>query len=222
MNEFTKLRAKAEHGTLPPNFNQWDIRRKDNLTLAHVAAFHHKLPANFTQWDLADNLGWTVAHIAAANGSLPSGFSQWGLSDKSGFTVRRMFEIHKETSVVKRYKLVLSLRDDEKLTYREIAARLGVSTSRVQQLYQKGVRVMKNESLSPHWSDEMDVSIRNGMATMTNKHAHETSKEEVVELLKSWRKIPGMGKLRMKILCKVVGLDAKFDTSGRILSYSNN
>ena len=35
------------------------------------------LPADFNQWDLADKYSRTVAHIAATYGTLPADFDQW-------------------------------------------------------------------------------------------------------------------------------------------------
>jgi hypothetical protein len=48
------------------------------------------LPPNFNQWQLATKRGWTVAHVAAKYGHLPADFDQWGLVDNGGLTVLRL------------------------------------------------------------------------------------------------------------------------------------
>ena len=46
------------------------------------------LPPDFDQWDLADEQGWSVAHEAAAAQHLPPDFDRWELADMDGYTVR--------------------------------------------------------------------------------------------------------------------------------------
>jgi hypothetical protein len=60
---------------------------------ASKAAWDGSLPPDFDQWDLADDkTGWTVAHAAARSGHLPPDFDRWDLADKNGLTVRQVAE----------------------------------------------------------------------------------------------------------------------------------
>ena len=59
---------------------------------ASKAAWDGSLPPDFDQWDLADEGGMTVAHTAAKSGHLPPDFDRWDLADKRGQTVREVAE----------------------------------------------------------------------------------------------------------------------------------
>ena len=52
------------------------------------AAKSGTLPDDFDLWDLAVCDGWTVAHEAARYGHLPDDFRLWSLTDINGITVR--------------------------------------------------------------------------------------------------------------------------------------
>jgi hypothetical protein len=56
-------------------------------TLAHKAAEAGSLPPDFDRWDIANDYGWTVAHVAAEVGTLPPDFNRWDLADNYGRTV---------------------------------------------------------------------------------------------------------------------------------------
>jgi hypothetical protein len=85
--------AMAKNGTLPADFDQWELANEYGWTVAHVAAQWGYLPVlgpeTFSRWDLADGYGSTVAHEVARIGTLPENFSQWGLVDNNGLTVLR-------------------------------------------------------------------------------------------------------------------------------------
>ena len=65
MNELKTLFDQAREGTLPPDFDRWEIADEWGISVAHVAAKHGNLPPDFDQWDLKDRFGQFVAHIAA-------------------------------------------------------------------------------------------------------------------------------------------------------------
>ena len=65
---------RASTGTLPWNFDQWDLADENGWSVAHEAAAFSNLPKDFNQWDLISKKGWTVAQIAALWGSLPKDF----------------------------------------------------------------------------------------------------------------------------------------------------
>lgn len=81
--------AFAEEKSLPPGFSHWDIRDRDNDTVAHVAARNGSLPDTFDQWSMTNDMGWTVAHSMAINNRhcFPEGFDQWDLGTKGGMSV---------------------------------------------------------------------------------------------------------------------------------------
>lgn len=111
--EFDGYVAQARSGSLPADFDKWDMAATpggrtvaheaamvgasvpdqllsltdgNGVAVAHFVAQHRQLPEWFGL-DLADKNGWTVAHYAARCGHLPPGFDQWGLADKNGHTV---------------------------------------------------------------------------------------------------------------------------------------
>ena len=58
MTDYFKM---AREGTLPPDFDQWElVANKHGDTVAHEAARHGNLPKGFDRWELADEDGWTV------------------------------------------------------------------------------------------------------------------------------------------------------------------
>ena len=71
MNELQKLFEQAREGTLPPDFDRWEIADEWGISVAHVAAKHGNLPPDFDQWDLKDRFGQFVAHIAALSTQFP-------------------------------------------------------------------------------------------------------------------------------------------------------
>jgi hypothetical protein len=77
----------AKQGTLPPDFDQWELAGENGWTVAHSAAEYGHLPKAFDRWNLAVCNGWTVAHEAARKGTLPDDFNQWDLRDEGGRTV---------------------------------------------------------------------------------------------------------------------------------------
>ena len=81
MNELKKLFDQAREGTLPPDFDRWEIADDTGRTAAHVAASYGHLPAGFDRWQIAGKKGWTVAHEAAYFDHLPLDFGQWDLMD---------------------------------------------------------------------------------------------------------------------------------------------
>jgi hypothetical protein len=92
--EIEEILDAAKKGTLPDDFDRWDIIWPDSdgrrRTVAHLAALYGTLPKDFDQWDLGmgkDECGWTVAHSAARSRTLPEDFSNWDLRDLDGKTV---------------------------------------------------------------------------------------------------------------------------------------
>jgi hypothetical protein len=80
---FDKYEEQAVNGTLPADFDHWDLANGDGQTLAHLAAYYSRLPVDFSQWHLANSRrGWAVAHEATATGCLPDNFDQWGLTSR--------------------------------------------------------------------------------------------------------------------------------------------
>jgi hypothetical protein len=79
----------AASGTLPGNFDRWDMRSPDGATVAHRAVRRAPLPASVTPgvWLLLDGMGNTVYHEAAEHRNLPAGFDMWELSRKDGLSV---------------------------------------------------------------------------------------------------------------------------------------
>ena len=83
-----KLFRQACEGTLPSDFDEWELAAPAGYTVAHVAAHYANLPRGFDRWELATPTGWTVAHEAAAAQNLPPDFGRWELADMDGYTVR--------------------------------------------------------------------------------------------------------------------------------------
>ncbi|MDR1035752.1 MAG: helix-turn-helix domain-containing protein [Deltaproteobacteria bacterium] len=82
----------AKAGMLPKDFSQWSLRDSLGETVAHVVARTGVLPSDFTGWDLALPDGWSVAHEAAQARNLPPGFDRWNITDSRGVTVRQVAE----------------------------------------------------------------------------------------------------------------------------------
>ena len=82
-----ELFKQARDGTLPTDFDRWDLADEQGWSVAHEAAHCNNLPRGFDQWDLADYRGWTVAHEAAAHGGLPKDFTGGHWQDRKGTTV---------------------------------------------------------------------------------------------------------------------------------------
>jgi hypothetical protein len=90
LSGWTVAHTAAKHGTFPASFSQWGLADKNGWTVAHNAALRGNLPVlgpDSDLWVLADKNGWTVAHAAAGQGLLPEDFDQWGLTDNGGMTV---------------------------------------------------------------------------------------------------------------------------------------
>lgn len=68
--EILELFSKAENGTLPPDFQDWDICDEDGWTIAHQAAFWGHLPDNSHCLNLKDKQGNTVADIVRLHDSI--------------------------------------------------------------------------------------------------------------------------------------------------------
>jgi len=83
----TVAHEAAAAGTLPPDFNRWDIPDDFGWTVAHEAAKAGHLPPDFNRWELGNDYGWTVAHQAAAAGTLPPDFNRWDIANNFGWTV---------------------------------------------------------------------------------------------------------------------------------------
>ena len=64
-NEFDELFEQAREGTLPPDFDRWEIARADGWSVAHMAAFRGRLPPDFDRWELANEAGVTVLEVYA-------------------------------------------------------------------------------------------------------------------------------------------------------------
>jgi hypothetical protein len=58
-----------------------------------MAAVEGTLPKDFDRWEIAYNGGWTVAHEAARLRNLPEDFKRWNLIDNRGRTV---MDVHLE------------------------------------------------------------------------------------------------------------------------------
>ena len=63
MNELDELFEQAREGTLPPDFDRWEIADDTGWTAAHEAASEGHLPPDFDRWGLSDDTGWTVADV---------------------------------------------------------------------------------------------------------------------------------------------------------------
>jgi hypothetical protein len=61
----------ATRGTLPDNYEQWDIADWDGETVAHTAAAFARLPDHYNQWWLKNKESWTVAHEVVHNRRSP-------------------------------------------------------------------------------------------------------------------------------------------------------
>lgn len=85
---WTVAHIMAERGTLPKDFDVWQLEDENGTSVAHVAAANGHLPPWFDMWYLSDRDGVTVAHeLAAGTGEVPPGFRYWALIDSKGFTV---------------------------------------------------------------------------------------------------------------------------------------
>ena len=63
MNDLNKLFDQAREGTLPTDFDRWEIADDIGWTVAHEAASQYHLPPDFDRWGLADDTGWTIADV---------------------------------------------------------------------------------------------------------------------------------------------------------------
>jgi hypothetical protein len=77
--EYDKYTQQALEGTLPVNFNQWELADKYGWSVAHAATENGSLPESFDQWELANVFGLTVAHYAASYRHLPVYFDRWSI-----------------------------------------------------------------------------------------------------------------------------------------------
>jgi hypothetical protein len=93
--EYDKYVVQARRGSLPADFNKWDMANGDGWTVAHEVTYWHDLPATFSQWGLADKSGWAVAHGAAKYGRLPYSFDMWGMVDKDWISVLKCLLLNK-------------------------------------------------------------------------------------------------------------------------------
>ncbi len=89
-----RIFSQARRGTLPADFDNWELTDDRGQSVAHVAATHGHLPKDFDQWGIATPSGFTVAHTAAVHGHLPEDFDQWEMTDNEGATVRDEYEYH--------------------------------------------------------------------------------------------------------------------------------
>lgn len=96
MTNVDELFEMAKGGTLPPDFNMWDLADNDGWSVAHVAAGKNTPPPDFNQWGVVDKNGWAVAHQAAVWGNLPHDFNQWDLKDRNDQTVKEVYEKYKK------------------------------------------------------------------------------------------------------------------------------
>jgi hypothetical protein len=106
--------AMAKEGTLPADFDQWDLTFNPNLprprgtnmyenqlaifeysatascgtTVAHIAARNGHLPKDFNRWEIADKRGTTIAHeVIRQTKKVPKGLTCWEMADETGWTV---------------------------------------------------------------------------------------------------------------------------------------
>ena len=78
--DIENLFIMAQNGTLPKDFNQWNLAGGDvSDTVAHIAARYGHLSKDFKDWSLTNENGWTVAHEAAWWGNLSKDFSLWNI-----------------------------------------------------------------------------------------------------------------------------------------------
>jgi hypothetical protein len=75
--EIKALFKAAEKGTLPQDFNQWELRNEYEETIAHIMAIYGTLTDSFNQWALRDRRGRSVAHMVVYRGHLPPDFNRW-------------------------------------------------------------------------------------------------------------------------------------------------
>jgi hypothetical protein len=87
---------QVKDGTLPVDFDRWDIADSTGWSIAHVAARHGVFLNSLAQLELADENGWTVAHVAVQYSHLPDNFVQWDLHSPSGWTVAHEAMMHEK------------------------------------------------------------------------------------------------------------------------------
>ncbi len=92
---YNELFEMALNGTLPKDFNKWELSGKLGRTIAHAAALTNHLPKDFNQWEIRDTNGTTVAHMAALFHHLPEDFDKWDLVNNDGCSVRDNFNMFK-------------------------------------------------------------------------------------------------------------------------------
>ena len=98
-DEILELLEMAKFGTLPKDFNDWELNF-NGFSVAHMAARYNNLPINFNKWEICDSRKWSVAHEAAENGNLPENFNRWTLIDNRNKSViliafRRQIDLNK-------------------------------------------------------------------------------------------------------------------------------
>lgn len=65
-------------GTLPPDFNDWDVKDEHGTPLAHFAAIHSLLPAGFDGWEIESDSGATTMRMLLGVGAdVPKDFDDW-------------------------------------------------------------------------------------------------------------------------------------------------
>jgi hypothetical protein len=118
-DDYAMYEELAKKGTLPADFDQWELANEYNWTVAHVAAGYGHLPAGFSQWDITTKSGWTVAHVAASMGHLPTDladFAYWDLTDYSGKTVSQL-----APETYKRWQILRGLDDCQDMSDTQIS-----------------------------------------------------------------------------------------------------
>ena len=90
---WTVAHEAAKLGRIPSGFrrDQWNEVDDFMNPVANIAAKFGTLPEDFEFWDIRDDIGNTPGHVAAINGktdALPASFNAWDAVNDDGKTVR--------------------------------------------------------------------------------------------------------------------------------------
>lgn len=90
---WTVAHEAAKLGRIPAGFSRGQWAEVDDFMnpVANIAAKFGTLPEDFEFWDIRDDIGNTPGHVAAINGktdALPASFNAWDAANHDGKTVK--------------------------------------------------------------------------------------------------------------------------------------
>jgi ankyrin repeat protein len=123
---WTLAHEAAKLGRIPAGFrrDQWNEVDSFQNPVANIAAKAGTLPEDFEFWDIRDDNGNTPGHIAAINGKawkLPVKFNAWDAKNGDGKTVRDLADEHEKLTATR-----MTEREERLTTRRNATPKMGM------------------------------------------------------------------------------------------------